>query len=276
MESFNEFLAWEKASRDSIDFKKIYVDVAGDLIAGLLLSQIIYWHLPDKSGRTKLRVYKQEKLWLAKQRTDWWEEIRITAKQYDRAIKNLQKLGIVEVWNTMFNAKNTPHIHLCHARLIELMDTHMDLQTEETSRFLPLGKTDIPQTSISITENTTENTVKKVNKGIFKENSMYFSTFTAKYFDEIENPDEIIPAIEYYLDKYREYMGQYHPALKVKQWQTVINNILAFDERGRIGLEEIEKIIDKHFVTEYENCDYNILHFVNGDIIKHRFYEECL
>jgi len=39
---------------------------------------------------------------------------------------------------------------------------------------------------------------------------------------------------------------------------------------------EIEKIIDKHFVTEYENCDYNILHFVNGDIIKHRFYEECL
>ncbi len=109
MKSFNDFLAWEKASRDSIDFKKIYVDVAGDLIAGLLLSQIIYWHLPDKSGRTKLRVYKQEKLWLAKQRTDWWEEIRITAKQYDRAIKNLQKLGIVEVWNTMFNAKNTPH-----------------------------------------------------------------------------------------------------------------------------------------------------------------------
>ena len=42
MKSFNDFLAWEKASRDSIDFKKIYVDVAGDLIAGLLLSQIIY------------------------------------------------------------------------------------------------------------------------------------------------------------------------------------------------------------------------------------------
>ncbi len=103
---------------------------------------------------------------------------------------------------------------------------------------------------------------------------MYFSTFTANYPDEIENPD-IIPAVEHYLERYEEYTGEYHPALKVKQWQTVINNILAFDERGRIGLEEIEKIIDKHFVTEYENCDYNILHFVSGDIIKHRFYEEC-
>lgn len=131
------------------------------------------------------------------------------------------------------------------------------------------------QKALPIPETTTKNN-KKINKGNFKEISMYFSTFAANYPDEIENPDEIIPAVEYYLDKYREYMGQYHPALKVKQWQTVINNILAFDERGRIGLEEIEKIIDKHFVTEYENCDYNILHFVNGDIIKHRFYEECL
>jgi len=45
---FNEFLSWELTTRDTIDFKKIYVDIAGDLIAGLLLSQIIYWHLPSK------------------------------------------------------------------------------------------------------------------------------------------------------------------------------------------------------------------------------------
>ena len=276
MESFNEFLAWEKASKDTIDFKKIYVDIADDFIAGALLSQIIYWHLPTKEGRSKLRVYKNDKLWLAKQRSEWWEELRITSRQYDRAINILEKKGIVEVWNTMFNAKRTPHIYLREDVLLKLVNEQLNSSKSQHSTVLRNGNTGIAQNVTPITETTTEITKKVRNKGIFKENSMYFSTFTAKYFDEIENPDEIIPAVEYYLERYEEYMGQHHPALKVKQWQTVINNILAFDERGRIGLEEIEKIIDKHFVTEYENCDYNILHFVNGDIIKHRFYEECL
>ena len=42
--------------QDTIDFKKCYVDLCDDLIGGLLLSQIVYWHLPSKeSGKTKLR-----------------------------------------------------------------------------------------------------------------------------------------------------------------------------------------------------------------------------
>jgi len=49
-----EFLAWERASRDTIDFKTAYVDVAGDLVSGLLLSQIIYWHLPGENSPTCL------------------------------------------------------------------------------------------------------------------------------------------------------------------------------------------------------------------------------
>ncbi|GAJ09042.1 unnamed protein product, partial [marine sediment metagenome] len=77
---FNDFLAWEKASRDTIDFKKIYVDITGDLIAGLLLSQIIYWHLPNKDGETKLRVIKKNRPCIAKARHDWWDEARISVK----------------------------------------------------------------------------------------------------------------------------------------------------------------------------------------------------
>jgi hypothetical protein len=55
------FLAWEAASRDTIDFKKIYVDMADDLVAGLLLSQVVYWFLPDRNGNLKLRVRRREK-----------------------------------------------------------------------------------------------------------------------------------------------------------------------------------------------------------------------
>jgi hypothetical protein len=45
-----EFLLWEKASKDTIDVKRVYIDIAGDVVGGIILSQIIYWHLPSKKG----------------------------------------------------------------------------------------------------------------------------------------------------------------------------------------------------------------------------------
>jgi len=66
---WSNFLLWETASRDTVDFKTIYVDMADDLVAGLLLSQIVYWYLPSKEGRSKLRVFKDGYYWIAKTRT---------------------------------------------------------------------------------------------------------------------------------------------------------------------------------------------------------------
>ncbi len=112
--TFQEFLAHEKASLDTIDFKRCYVDVAdGDLVAGLLLSQIIYYHLPDKEGtRSKLRVRRKRRLWLAKRRYDWWDECRISPSQFDRAIKVLESLEIVITEVHRFDGSPTKHIRL--------------------------------------------------------------------------------------------------------------------------------------------------------------------
>jgi hypothetical protein len=48
---WKKFILWEAASRDTIDVKRCYIDVVKDLIAGILLSQIIYRFLPEKNGR---------------------------------------------------------------------------------------------------------------------------------------------------------------------------------------------------------------------------------
>jgi hypothetical protein len=117
----DEFLRWEKMSRDAIDVKRCYIDIAGDLVAGILLSQIIYWHLPNKEGEIKLRVRIKGFLCLAKNRTDWWEECRITPRQYDRAIEILEKKNLVSVKNSMFQGKRTPMIRLNFPTLIEAM-----------------------------------------------------------------------------------------------------------------------------------------------------------
>jgi hypothetical protein len=119
------FYKWEETSRDTVDFKKIYVDIADDLIAGLLLSQIIYWHLPSNSGKSKLRVQKEGKTWLAKSRTDWWDEVRITPKQFDRASRLLKEKNIIETKLFKFNGIPTVHIYLNEERFLELWEEKM-------------------------------------------------------------------------------------------------------------------------------------------------------
>ena len=88
MDTEQSFLAWEAASRDTIDVKRIYIDIAGeDLIAGILLSQILFWFLPDHDGKHKscLESDVNGKYWLVKKREAWWYECRISPKQFDRA-----------------------------------------------------------------------------------------------------------------------------------------------------------------------------------------------
>lgn len=87
-----------------------YVDITGDLIEGTLLSQILYWFNPDKNGNLKVRILKDGYYWIAKQRKDWQDEIRITERQYDRAIKSLKDKGFVILSKYKFNSMPTIHI----------------------------------------------------------------------------------------------------------------------------------------------------------------------
>lgn len=87
-----------------------YIDITGDLIEGTLLSRILYWFAPSKDNKSKVKIYKDGKYWIAKQRKDWWEEIRITERQYDKAIKSLVKKEFVITAKYKFNSMPTIHI----------------------------------------------------------------------------------------------------------------------------------------------------------------------
>lgn len=188
------FIGWELASQDTIDFKKCYVDLADDLIGGLLLSQIVYWHLPSKdSGKTKLRVKKEGHLWIAKGRGDWYDEIRISPKQYDRAIAILKKKDLVETKLFKFNANPTTHVRLKWETFLGSLNALIDqnnafdplgaMVIDETGitdlpfgekGVSPLGNNDIDETGISLTESTNKEYPTKnkkiVNKEINKNN----------------------------------------------------------------------------------------------------------
>ena len=88
----------------------MYIDITGDLIQGTLLARIMYWFAPDKNKRSKVRIFKDGYFWIAKQRRDWWDEIRITERQYDKAISELKKKGFVELAKYKFDSMPTIHI----------------------------------------------------------------------------------------------------------------------------------------------------------------------
>jgi hypothetical protein len=111
-ERFNELkmLAEHEFSHRFNHTLHAYIDIAGDLVAGTLLSQIMYWFTPNSNGERKVKVLKDGHYWIAKRQEDWYQEIRITEKQYRTAIKKLEDKKLVIKKRYKFDGSPTTHI----------------------------------------------------------------------------------------------------------------------------------------------------------------------
>lgn len=111
-DQYKRFLTWERQTRDTIDVKRVYVEMAGDAATGLLFSQIVYYYLPAADGSSKLRIEHDGHFWIAKRRKDWWAECRLRPKQADRAIAKLRAQGLVETATYKFHDIPIQHVRL--------------------------------------------------------------------------------------------------------------------------------------------------------------------
>lgn len=103
----------QASSRDTIDVKRIYIDINdGDLIDGVIFSQIMYWNEPNKeTGKTRLAVQKDGHYWLAKSYADWWEECRVNEYTARDAIKRMTtRRGLLI--KRIFKYDNKPTVHI--------------------------------------------------------------------------------------------------------------------------------------------------------------------
>ena len=87
------------------------IDAAGDLIAGILLDRIIYLLSPESDGKTA-RTERDGYTWIARRRADWKNEIRISAKQYDRAARILERKGFIVTKTFRLDGDPATHIRL--------------------------------------------------------------------------------------------------------------------------------------------------------------------
>lgn len=108
---WEKFLRWAESSGDFLSLKRCYIDIAdGDIIAGLLLSRIIWLTDPFSKYNKSLHYLPDGTMGIVKGRHEWWDECRITPKQFDRAIKILVKVGLVTTVIKKFDG--TPSIFI--------------------------------------------------------------------------------------------------------------------------------------------------------------------
>lgn len=91
------------------------VAAAGDIVTGVLLSQIVYWCLPATDGRSKLTVQRDGFYWIAKTREQWVEETGLTVNQFRRAMGVLQQKRLVSTKVMKFHGVTMVHLRLLQA-----------------------------------------------------------------------------------------------------------------------------------------------------------------
>lgn len=85
--------------------------VGSDAVLALFLSQVLYWHGPDKQGVPRLRVVdKDGGYWLAKSAKEWEDDLLLSRRQVDRCVSTLSRMGVIETKLMRFNGSPTTHI----------------------------------------------------------------------------------------------------------------------------------------------------------------------
>lgn len=228
-----------------------YIDIAGGLVEGTLLGQIMYWFIPDKNGTIRAQIKKDGEYWIAKKRSDWWDEIRITDRQYDRAIKSLLDKNIIVIAKYKFCGLPTPHIRPNYEKIGELLDEYLcninsKIDTKKSAQISAQNTTDV-KTGITqsvkrelhktqngnytkrnshITEHTTENTT---------ENNNICATETCAQAPQ--NIDEMFDKFWKAYPKRKDKKRAYKVFMKIKPDDKLLEKMLSCIEREKQSLD---------------------------------------
>jgi len=118
----NGWLKSDAARRDSIDVKRIYIDICGgNLIDAVIFSQIMYWHEPKPNGQPRLTIKRDGHLWLAKRYEDWWDDCRVPVRAARDSLARLIAVGLIIKKRWHFDGRPTLHLRVNPTRFKALM-----------------------------------------------------------------------------------------------------------------------------------------------------------
>jgi hypothetical protein len=143
-------------------------------VAGILLSQIMYWHLPPKKGGPHrmcvhgCAAWKEDRWWLVKKRTEWHKECRLSPKQFDRASDVLVEKGFITIRRFHFHHLRMIHIHLNVEMLMQFFENTMEPGTSKLTfgelASLPSGNLQVDVSGTCINDSEKEETFGETEK----------------------------------------------------------------------------------------------------------------
>lgn len=228
-----------------------YIDIAGGLVEGTLLGQIMYWFSPDKNGTIRAQIKKDGEYWIAKKRSDWWDEIRITDRQYDRAIKSLLDKNIIVIAKYKFCGLPTPHIRPNYEKIGELLDEYLcninsKIDTKKSAQISAQNTTDV---KTGITQSVKRELHKTQNGNYTKRNSHITENTNIEYTENnnicaTETCAQAPQTIDERFDKFwkaypkrRDKKRAYKVFMKIKPNNELLQQMLDCIEREKKSLD---------------------------------------
>lgn len=255
--NFEQVLMLRRSSRKGVFLEMSIIDMCGgNILAGLMLSQILYWHEPDDNGKTRLRVCKNGKYWLAKKHSSWQEECRLTEDQARAALDLLKKLGFIDTMVARFDGNPTTHIALVKDKFTADYLAKCNLPSQNQLGHSPEPNGLQPS---SLTETTTEITINPLQgEELVPKSTIIEPLPVARKVNLGRDTQERERCIEELYKAYREVYNQipveveiHRPAYeKVKtQMSALHTDCKATPDQVRKALKKLLSTKDKKYIT---------------------------
>jgi hypothetical protein len=238
----------------------------------MILADICYWFRPTEvrdEASGKLLGYEQkfkaDKL--QKQYKGYVELFGFGKDEVKNAFKFLENEGLIE---REFRNIVVQGLHLSNVMFIDLnIDRVKEITYLNSNQKTTGGYSDKPHGGIT----TNQTYTKTSHKNTQRDNNGHQQSAKAKpvyYLQKVAN-DEIVDICNYY-DK--QYYSVNEKVLKLKphQWINVRKVLSKYLDENQLTVEDMKSVIDRYFCVVDSN-DYNILHFISGDIIKHQIVD---
>lgn len=225
-------------------------------------------------GLNESIVLQQVHYWL-KGKEQWQEQFPFwSIMTIRRTITKLENMGLLIAGNyNTAGFDNTKWYSINYTALNRLVSP--SVQNEQTN-------------TIDYTETTTER-IKGLKGAELKQSHTATSTpFNPSILEkqimksckahDVQDFRPFADIISYYYSAYKRTFGKEHPRLSAKAMDSIISSFLSSSD----NLDDLEydpeayhAMIDRHFQTQYQDCDYNICHFMAEEVRNNRFYETC-
>ncbi len=208
------------------------------------------------------------------------EVTTLSAHKQRNAINKLIELGLLKVSYRPTNINVSPTRHFKIIKDIELIEECLKpIENTKALKNLTFEGEKIKHSKVkkfNANNNNLNNNhlITKKIKGVFS-SEQYSCRLSLNNFEE-----EYIEAIQYYLERYYQKTGNYHPVFNEEYWFNIVDNMFwSYDGFGDkedqdLDYDDLINMIDKHFKTTYKNgCDYNMAHFMSEGVQFRRMFE---